>query len=99
MRPIIILLAVVLVLLQYRLWVSEDGFSSVWSLGDSIESQQIENRELAQRNEQLEAEVRDLKQGKEAIEEIARNDLGMIGPGETFYLIAAPESTDDDSGA
>lgn len=96
MRALLIVLAVALILLQYRLWVSEDGWREVWGLGRSMESQQEENRRLEERNQRLEAEVRDLKEGTEAAEEIARSDLGMIGAGETLYQIAAPEGGDDE---
>ncbi|MGI9265688.1 MAG: cell division protein FtsB [Gammaproteobacteria bacterium] len=97
MRLLIVLLSVILLLLQYRLWGSEDGFRSVWSLKRAIEGQQDENERLTERNDHLEAEVRDLKEGLDAVEEIARTDLGMIGEDETFFQIAAPEQQDDDS--
>ena len=97
MRFLIVLLTIFLLLLQYRLWGSEEGFRSVWSLRQAIELQEDENKQLGQRNDHLEAEVRDLKEGLDAAEEIARSDLGMIGEGETFYQIAAPEQEEDDS--
>ncbi|KPK60613.1 MAG: hypothetical protein AMJ59_05860 [Gammaproteobacteria bacterium SG8_31] len=90
MRPLLILLAALLVFLQYRLWISEDGWREVWGLREAIRAQAEENTQLEERNAQLEAEVSDLKQGLEAAEEIARTDLGMIGPNETLYQIAAP---------
>ena len=78
-------------MLQYRLWVSEDGYRSVWGLREAVSLQEQENAVLTERNARLEAEVLDLKEGLEAVEEIARSDLGMIGPDETLYQIAAPE--------
>jgi cell division protein FtsB len=92
------LLKIILLLLQYRLWGSEEGFRAVWRLRQAIEIQAEENEKLGQRNDHLEAEVRDLKEGLDAAEEIARSDLGMIGEGETFYQIAAPEQEQDDAG-
>ena len=97
MRLLILLLSIILLLLQYRLWGSEEGFRSVWSLKQAIKTQQEENGRLTERNDHLEAEVRDLKEGLDAVEEIARTDLGMIAEDETFYQIAAPEQPDDDS--
>lgn len=80
------LLAVVL-LLQYRLWLSGDGVTELARLSDAVERQQAENAELVERNQQLAAEVTDLKAGMSAIEERARSDLGMIGRNETFYQV------------
>jgi len=91
MRLILLLLGVLVLLLQYRLWVSEDGYRSVWSLQDAVSLQREENTELSERNARLQAEVLDLKEGLEAVEEIARSDLGMIGADDTLYQIAAPE--------
>jgi cell division protein FtsB len=96
MRFLIVLLTIILLLLQYRLWGSEEGFRSVWSLRQAIELQDGENSRLEERNDHLEAEVRDLKEGQDAAEEIARSDLGMIGEGEIFYQIAAPGPEEDD---
>jgi cell division protein FtsB len=80
-------LVILLLLLQYRLWVDEGSLAEVWGLQRAIDAQQIENRELRERNEALRAEIKDLKSGSEAIEERARNDLGMIKKDETFYHI------------
>jgi cell division protein FtsB len=87
MRAVIAILLLVLALLQYRLWVGDGGFAENWRLGRRIEAQQAENEVFRQRNRRLEAEVRDLKEGLEAIEERARRDLGMVKRDETFYLI------------
>jgi cell division protein FtsB len=85
-------LLVCLVLLQYRLWLSSDGVSEVVRLRAAVDVQRSENNQLSDRNRQLAAEVRDLKQGYSALEERARSDLGMIGPNETFFQVvpAAP---------
>ena len=85
MRLLLIILVVVLVMLQYKLWVGDGGVSEVWRLKNSVEQQQQENRVLKERNMALEAEVKDLKQGLEAVEERARSELGMIKEDETFY--------------
>jgi cell division protein FtsB len=80
------LLAVVL-LLQYRLWLSGDGVHELSRLSAAVDRQKGENSELAARNQQLVAEVADLKAGMAAIEERARSELGMIGRNETFYQV------------
>jgi len=88
MRLLMIVLAVVLVLLQARLWLSNGGLREVWRLESEVARRVEDNGRLAARNSALEAEVRDLKQGLAAAEERARTDLGMIHSGETFYQIA-----------
>lgn len=80
------LLSVVL-LLQYRLWLSDDGVRELSRLSEAVEHQKAENAELEARNEQLVAEVADLKAGMAAIEERARSELGMIGRNETFFQV------------
>ncbi len=93
-------LVAVLALLQYRLWVSDEGMREVWHLGAAVESQRAENAVLAERNAQLRAEVTDLKQGLTALEERARHDLGMISVTETFYqVVDTPHRVPDDDAA
>jgi cell division protein FtsB len=86
------MLGVALLLLQYRLWLSPDGMQSVWQLRTAEHAQQDQNAGLSERNRQLAAEVRDLKRGYAALEERARNDLGMIGSNETFYQVVPASS-------
>ena len=76
-----------LLLLQYRLWLSGDGVREVWRLRSAVAAQQSENARLSERNRQLGAEVHDLKQGYEALEERARSDLGMVAGNETFFQV------------
>lgn len=80
-------LLVMLVLLQYPLWFGSGGVLAVWALHREIDTQRAENARLDERNRVLAAEVVDLKQGLEAIEERARAELGMIKKGETFYQV------------
>src|SRR5215472_9063499 len=80
-------LAVVVVLLQYRIWVSDNGVRQVQRLKQAVAAQQAEDAQLTDRNRQLAAEVRDLKTGMAALEERARSDLGMISRNETFYQV------------
>ncbi len=87
MRVITLILAVLLLLLQYPLWLGKGGWLKVWDLNRQVEAQQQVNQQTQTRNASLDAEVRDLKQGTEAIEERARSELGMIKNSEVFYQI------------
>lgn len=81
------LLLTLTVLLQYRLWLSDDGVGEVMRLRSAIVQQQTTNGELQRRNAQMAAEVADLKSGMTAIEERARSELGMVANSETFYQV------------
>ena len=96
-RPIIARVKIVLYVLvglllalQYPLWFGNGGILALWQLQRELTTHQTEIAQLRERNRALEAEVVDLKQGLEAIEERARNELGMIKKGETFYQIIEP---------
>lgn len=78
---------IVLILLQFGLWAGEGSLPYVWDLQTQIEAQEQANEVLLSRNQQLTGEILALKEGKSAIEERARLDLGMIKEGETFYFI------------
>jgi cell division protein FtsB len=82
-------LAAAVVLLQYPLWLGEGGWLSVRDLAHKIDTQQTLNQRLQTRNAGLQAELGDLKQGRDAIEERARNELGMIAPDEWFVRIVS----------
>jgi cell division protein FtsB len=84
-------LLLVLVLLQYRLWLGDGSLREVSRLEAEIAAQEEQNARLKERNRTLAAEVQDLKKGMTAIEERARTDLGMVGKSETFYQVVAPE--------
>ena len=87
-------LAVALILLQYRVWFSADGVHEVGRLRRAVATQRGDNEQLAERNRQLAAEVRDLKTGMDALEERARSDLGMIARNETFYQVVPARPAD-----
>jgi cell division protein FtsB len=80
-------LAAVTLLLQQRLWLSEDGIREVARLQEAVTAQQQQNESLRVRNLQLAAEVADLKNGMAALEERARSELGMIAPNESFFQV------------
>ena len=86
-RIVVLALVLLLLLLQYRLWVGDGSVAEVWELKQAINVQREGNELLRERNRALEAEVNDLKAGLDAIEERARLELGMIKEGETFYRI------------
>lgn len=90
MRWLIAALVVLLVALQYRLWVGEGSLADLHSLKQEIALQQAEIERLQARNQKLQAEVEDLDAGLEAIEERARSELGMIKPGEIFIQVIEP---------
>lgn len=85
----------ILLLLQYPLWFGSGGVITVWQLNREIEAQKIENAQLKERNQTLEAQVNDLKQGLEVIEGRARSELGMVKKGEIFYQVIDPKQTND----
>jgi cell division protein FtsB len=90
MRIFSVILCLGLILLQYRLWVSDQGMREVWRLHAAVDAQRAANMEQRARNRQLLAEVTDLKVGLTALEERARSELGMVGNNETFYQIVTP---------
>jgi cell division protein FtsB len=86
-KALTVVLTVLLALVQFRLWVGDESLAEVWRLRQAIVFQTSENALLASRNQRLEAEVRDLKNGLEAVEERARLELGMIRKGEIYFQI------------
>ena len=87
MRWPVLILAALLIVLQYPLWLGKGGWLRAWEVERQLQAQKEENRRLEQRNAGLEAEVRDLKAGYEAIEERARFELGLVRPDEVFVQI------------
>ncbi|UZJ45755.1 cell division protein FtsB [Marinimicrobium sp. C6131] len=89
-----ILLAILIVLftaLQYRLWVAEGSWADVARLDRDIQAQELANERLKERNRRLAVEVDELKEGLDSVEERAREDLGMIRDGETFFMVVDPQ--------
>ena len=87
MKIVIAVLLILLVALQVRLWLGSGGMSEMRRLEAALEAQREENARLEARNNRLAAEVHDLKEGLEAVEERARIELGMIGKDETYYQL------------
>jgi cell division protein FtsB len=91
-KPLAIILAGLVLALQYPLWVGKGSWMRVWELDRNLAQQRDTNQRLRGRNDALDAEVRDLKQGLEALEERARLELGMIKKDEIFYqVVPAPK--------
>ena len=84
--PVLLLLALI-ALLQYPLWLGKGGWLRVWAMERQVQAQRDVNKQLEARNAGLDAEVRDLKTGYDAIEERARYELGLIKPGEIFVQV------------
>jgi len=92
MKILAVAFAALIVALQYPLWLGKGSWRAVWELQRNLEQQKATNAGLRARNDALDAEVRDLKQGYEAIEERARMELGMIKRDEIFYQVVTPGS-------
>ncbi len=90
MKGIIAILIILLVLLQYQLWLGDGGIPEVLQMQKEVALKQQQRDKLQERNKGLDAEVSDLKKGIDAIEERARSELGMIGKNEKFYQIIPP---------
>ena len=89
MKPLSYILVGLLLALQYPLWIGKGSWMRVWELERQLVAQREGNVRLKARNDTLDAEVRDLKQGLEALEERARLELGMIRKDETFYQVVS----------
>lgn len=87
MKYFLVLLVSALCYLQYAFWYSSGGFISAYHQRKKLFELQHAHGQLLAKNEHLQSDVDDLKHGTEALEAYARNDLGMIKPGETFYRV------------
>jgi cell division protein FtsB len=87
MKVLMSALVLVLVVLQYKLWVGEGSVAQLRDLEAQVEVQEQENLVLAERNQVLEGEVLDLKTGLDAVEERARSEFGMVKEGETLFIV------------
>jgi cell division protein FtsB len=86
-KALTLIFVILIALLQYPLWLGKGSWLRVWNVNQQIDEQKDKNVTFKQRNETLNAEVRDLKQGNAAIEERARSELGMIKQDEVFYQV------------
>ena len=95
MRILQALLIIIILGLQIRLWVGPGSVAEIQRLEEAIVTQEEENEVLEKCNQELLVEVEELKNGTDAIEEMARHDLGLIGEGETFFMIVDDTDTND----
>lgn len=93
MRLISLILFVLLIAIQFPLWLGKGGWFRVWELDKQVTQRDTHNQALKSRNAKLAGEVRDLKEGTGAIEERARHELGMVKEGEVFVQFVAPAPT------
>jgi cell division protein FtsB len=91
-RLIVIGLTVLLILIQYPLWLGKGSWLRVWDLSRQLDSALVKEQELRERNAKLASEVQDLKEGTGALEERARYELGLIKDNETFVQILEGEA-------
>ena len=98
MKILALSLALAIALLQYPLWLGQGSWLRVWEVDQQVRAQRQANEKLQTRNEALDAEVRDLKQGLEAIEERARSELGMVRQDEIFFQILEPARSEAGAG-
>jgi cell division protein FtsB len=98
MRVVTYILLALLLLLQYPLWLGKGSWLKVWEMGRQVEAQKQVNEQTQKRNAALDAEVRDLKRGTDAIEERARSELGMVKQGEVFFQMIGGEGVATASG-
>lgn len=90
MKVLSLVLVALIALIQYPLWLGKGSWFRVWEVDSQIKSQREKNAKLETRNNILDAEVRDLKQGLDAIEERARSEMGMIKQDEIFFHLLSP---------
>ncbi|GIU21404.1 cell division protein FtsB [Shewanella colwelliana] len=96
MKRLLLAMIVLLGLLQYRLWLGQNSLPESFQLQEQIHLQRQSNAKLIERNQVLKEEIIDLRRGTEALEERARNELGMVKQGETFFrVVGEPQRNAD----
>ena len=98
MKILAAILGALILLIQYPLWLGKGGWLRAWDMDRQLEAQRAKNVQLEARNASLAAEVRDLKQGTEAVEERARHELGMVRNDEVFFQYEDNQSATENRG-
>ena len=88
MRTLLICLFIILLALQYKLWIGDGGVSGWLNTEHKLDLQKQENKKMSERNQALLDDITELKSGDQALEEHARFELGMIKSGEVYYQFA-----------
>lgn len=96
MKIIAFVLLSLLIWLQYKIWLQDGGIPEVIQLQQEVEEVKTEVQQLQERNSSLDAEVKDLKKGLDAIEERARSEMGMIKQGEVYYQVIESDTKSED---
>lgn len=94
MKIIAFVLLFLLIWLQYKIWLQDGGIPEVIQIQQEVEEVKTEVQQLQERNSSLDAEVKDLKKGLDAIEERARSEMGMIKQGEIYYQVIEPKQAE-----
>lgn len=94
MKIIAFVLLFLLIWLQYKIWLQDGGIPEVIQIQQEVEEVKTEVQQLQERNSSLDAEVKDLKKGLDAIEERARSEMGMIKQGEVYYQVIEPKQAE-----
>ncbi|RUO21558.1 cell division protein FtsB [Aliidiomarina haloalkalitolerans] len=97
MRVLTVIMIAIVLLLQYRIWFGQHGVRDYRELQQELARQEQINNTLTQRNQLIEADIRDLRSALEAVEERARNELGFVRPEETFFRLIPKVEEDNDS--
>jgi len=97
-KKIAFVLLALLIWLQYKIWLQDGGVPEVLQLQQEVEQVKGEVQRLQERNASLDAEVKDLKKGLDAIEERARSEMGMIKQGEVYYQVIEPKPEPEQDG-
>jgi cell division protein FtsB len=92
LKALTLIFVILIASLQYPLWLGKGSWLRVWDLNHQIENQKEKNEQLKARNDGMDEEVHDLKQGYGAIEERARSELGMVKQDEVFYQLVDPSN-------
>jgi len=94
-KIIAIVLLLLFIWLQYKIWLQDGGIPEIVELQQEVADVKVEVQTLQERNASLDAEVKDLKKGLDAIEERARSEMGMIKEGEVYYQVIEPKTEQD----
>jgi len=94
-KIIAIVLLLLFIWLQYKIWLQDGGIPEIVQLQQEVADVKVEVQTLQERNASLDAEVKDLKKGLDAIEERARSEMGMIKEGEVYYQVIEPKTGQD----
>lgn len=97
MKILAFVLLILFIWLQYKIWLQDGGLPEVIELQQEIEQVRTEVGKLQERNSSLDAEVKDLKKGLDAIEERARSEMGMIKKGEVYYQVIEPDNNKENA--